>query len=87
MNTHTNQWLGSLTLTENPGLGQDVIWEVANILQHESRACLWPDGLLDAYFDMIPESEGDASPIGQRPSSVFPVIGWPCAVSEMCQLS
>ena len=50
---------------------------------------LWPDGLLDAYkvgcplaaaavlscqVAMIPKTDGDATPLGQRPLSVLPVV-------------
>ena len=35
---------------------------------------VWPDGLLDAYISMIPESDGDATPLGKRPLSVLPVV-------------
>ena len=35
---------------------------------------VWPDGLLDAYIAMIPKSDGDATPIGERPLSVLPVF-------------
>ena len=33
-----------------------------------------PQGLLDAYIAMIPEADGDSTPPGQRPLSVFPVV-------------
>ena len=33
-----------------------------------------PDGLLDAYIAMIPTADGDATPIGQRPLCVLPVV-------------
>ena len=36
---------------------------------------VWPDGLLDAYIAMIPKTDGDATPLGQRPLSVLPA-GW-----------
>ena len=35
---------------------------------------IWPDGLLDAYSAMIPKTDGDATPLGQRPLSVLPVV-------------
>ena len=35
---------------------------------------VWPDGLLDAYVTMIPESDGDSTPLGQRPLCVLPVV-------------
>ena len=31
-------------------------------------------GLLDAYIAMIPKTDGDATPLGQRPLSVLPVV-------------
>ena len=34
---------------------------------------VWPDGLLDAYVAMIPKSDGDWTPLGQRPLCVLPV--------------
>ena len=30
--------------------------------------------MLDAYFAMIPEADGDSTPLGQRPLSVLPVV-------------
>ena len=35
---------------------------------------VWPDGLLDAYVAMTPKSGGDATPLGQRPLCVLPVV-------------
>ena len=35
---------------------------------------VWPDGLLDAYVTMIPKSDGDSTPLGQRPLCVLPVV-------------
>ena len=35
---------------------------------------IWPDHLLDAYIVMIPKEGGDATPLGQRPLSVLPVV-------------
>ena len=32
------------------------------------------DGLLDAYIAMIPKTDGDATPLGQRPLSVLPIV-------------
>ena len=34
----------------------------------------WPDSLLDAYIAMIPKADGDATPLGQRPLCVLPVV-------------
>ena len=35
---------------------------------------VWPDGLLDAYIAMILKADGDATPKGQRPLCVLPVV-------------
>ena len=48
--------------------------------------CVWPDGLLDAYIAMIPKTDGDATPLGQRPLSVLPVIYRVWASVRMLQL-
>ena len=47
---------------------------------------VWPDGLLDAYIAMIPQIDGDAAPIGQRPLSVLPVIYRVWASARLGQL-
>ena len=33
-----------------------------------------PDGLFDAYIAVIPNTDGDATPFGQRPLSVLLVV-------------
>ena len=55
--------------------------ELARILAKVEDFGVWPDGLLDAYIAMIPKTDGDATPLGQRPLSVPPVIFrvWACA--------
>ena len=40
---------------------------LACILRLVEEGFVWPDGLLDAYIAMIPKSDGDATPLGQRP--------------------
>ena len=35
---------------------------------------VWPEGLLDAKIAMIPQVDGDATPLGQRPLCVLLVI-------------
>ena len=35
---------------------------------------VWPDGLLDAFITMIPKTDGDSTPLGQRPLCVLPVV-------------
>ena len=46
----------------------------------------WPDGLLDAYIAMIPKTDGDATPLGQRPLSVLPIVYRVWASTRMVQL-
>ena len=48
--------------------------ELARILSKVEDTGVWPDGLLDAYISMIPKTDGDAAPLGQRPLCVLPVI-------------
>ena len=43
-------------------------------------------GLLDAYIAMIPKTDGDATPLGQRPLSVLPVVYRIWASARMGQL-
>ena len=47
---------------------------------------VWPEGLLDAYIAMIPKVDGDATPFGQRPLCVLPVVYRVWASSRMIQL-
>ena len=60
--------------------------ELARILTLVEDNGVWPDGLLDAYITMIPKSDGDATPLGQRPLSVLPVVYRIWASSRMVQL-
>ena len=48
--------------------------ELARILAKVEDFGIWQDGLLDAYIAMIPKTDGDATPLGQRPLSVLPVV-------------
>ena len=48
--------------------------ELARILTKVEDVGVWPDGLLDAHIAMIPKSDGDATPLGQRPLCVLPVV-------------
>ena len=41
--------------------------ELTRILNLVEDTGVWPDGLLVAYIAMIPKSDGDATPLGQRP--------------------
>ena len=47
---------------------------LARILTKVEDFSIWPDGLLDAYIAMIPKTDGDATPLGQRPLSVLPIV-------------
>ena len=47
---------------------------------------VWPEGLLDAYIALIPKTDGDASPLGQRPLSVLPIAYRIWASAGMLQL-
>ena len=48
--------------------------ELDRILSKVEDVGVWPDGLLDAYIAMIPKTDGDATPLGQRPLSVLPIV-------------
>ena len=48
--------------------------ELARILTKVEDIGVWPEGLLDAYIAMMPNTDGDASPFGQKPLSVLPVV-------------
>ena len=47
---------------------------LAILLELVETSGVWPQGLLDAFFAMIPEVDGDSTPLGQRPLSVLPVV-------------
>ena len=47
---------------------------------------VWPDGLLDAHVTMIPKSDGDSTPLGQRPLCVLPVVYRICDLCEASSL-
>ena len=47
---------------------------VAILLELVETSGVWPQGLFDAYFAMIPKVDGDSTPLGQRPLSVLPVV-------------
>ena len=51
------------------------------------RILVWTEGLLDAYIAMIsPRLVVDATPVGQRPLSVLPVVYLIWAPTRMVQL-
>ena len=47
---------------------------------------VWPECLLDAYIAMIPKVDGDATPLGQRPLCLLPVVYRVWASARMLQL-
>ena len=59
---------------------------LARILTEVEDIGAWPDGLLDAYIAMISKTDGDATPLGQRPLSVLPVVYRIWAFARMGQL-
>ena len=48
--------------------------ELARVLSKVEDLGVWPNGLLDAYITMVPKTDGDATPLGQRPLSVLHVV-------------
>ena len=59
---------------------------LARILTKVEDIGVWPDGLLDAYIAMIPKTDGNATPLGQRPLTVLPVVYRVWAFARMGQL-
>ena len=59
---------------------------LARIVSRVEDLGVWPDGLLDAYIAMIPEVDGDATPLDQRPLSVLPVAYRVWTSARMLQL-
>ena len=47
---------------------------------------VWPEGLLDAYIALIPETDGDATPLGLRPVCVLPIAYRVWVSARMSQL-
>ena len=73
----TGQMLADVVRRKGATAGSlPVSWhdELARILTKVEDVGVWPDGLLDAYIAMIPKTDGDAAPLGQRPLSVLPVV-------------
>ena len=59
---------------------------LARILTKVEEIGVWPDGFLDAYIAIIPNADGDATPLGQRPLGVLPVVYRIWASARMIQL-
>ena len=47
---------------------------LARILSKVEEVGVWLEGLLDAFSPLIPKTDGDATPLGQCPLSVLPVV-------------
>ena len=47
---------------------------LARILSKVEETGVRPEVLLDAFFALIPKTDGDATLLGQRPQSVLPVV-------------
>ena len=60
--------------------------ELARILTKVEDLGVWPHGLLDAYIAMIPKTDGGATPLGQRPLYVLPIVYCIGASARMVQL-
>ena len=60
--------------------------ELLRILSKVEDVAVRLDGLLDAYIAMIPKTDGDATPLGQRPLSVLPNVYRIWASARMGQL-
>ena len=59
---------------------------LARILSKVEESGVWLEGLLDADIAMIPKTDGDATPLGQRPLSVLSVVYRIWAPARMLQL-
>ena len=59
---------------------------LARILSKVEDTGFWPECLLDAEIAIIPETDGDATPLGQRPLSVLPIAYRIWASARMGQL-
>ena len=59
---------------------------LARLLTKVEDTGVWPDGLLDAYIATIPKTDGNATPLGQRPLTVLPVVKRVWASARMSQL-
>ena len=59
---------------------------LARILTMVEDIGVWPDGLLDACIAMIPKTDGDSTPLDQRPLSVLFIVYHIWASARMGQL-
>ena len=59
---------------------------LARIFSKVEDTGVWPEGLLDACIVLIPKTDGDATPLGQRPVNVVPSAHRIWASVRMLQL-
>ena len=59
---------------------------LTRFLSKVEDAGVWPEGLRDSFIAMIPKTDGDATPLGQRPLSVLPTVYRVWASARMSQL-
>ena len=74
-------WLPLLPVVSLPELTGEML---AGVVRR--KGAIAPEGLLDAYIAMIPKTDGDATPLGQRPLGVLPVVYRIWASARMGQL-
>ena len=63
----TAGWLDCWAWNEIKALPLPWFSGLATLLELVETSGAWPQGLLDAYIDMIPNTDGDSTPLGQRP--------------------
>ena len=56
------------------------------ILSKVEDTGVWPEGLFDAYIALITKTDGDATPLGQRPLRVLPIACRIWASARISQL-
>ena len=59
---------------------------LARIVAKVEEIGVWIEGSLDACIAVVPKADGDATPLGQRPLSVPPVVFCIWASARMVQL-
>ena len=60
-------------MAEFKALPASWFYGLARILSKVEETGVWPEGLLDAHIAVIPKTDGDGTPLGQRPLSVLPI--------------
>ena len=67
-------WSGRVGLECDQVTARCLVLGLATLLNMEEATAVWPQGLLDACFAMIPKVDGGSTPLGQRPLDVLPVF-------------